>query len=48
MTLDHAALRARVAELVRAGELPATPDLVAEVSIGELETVCLVCEAAGA
>jgi hypothetical protein len=33
MTL-RAALLARVAELVRAGELPAKPDLVAEVSIG--------------
>jgi hypothetical protein len=37
-----------VAELVRAGELPARPDLLAEVFIGAPETVCLVCEAAGA
>jgi hypothetical protein len=49
MTVDHDALRARVAELVRTGELPARPGLIAEVSIGgHPDAVCLVCAAAGA
>jgi hypothetical protein len=48
MTVDHDALRARVAELIPAGVLPAKPDLVAEVSIGASDAVCLACAAAGA
>jgi hypothetical protein len=49
MTVDHAALRARIRELVAAGDLPDGPHVAPEVYIGGGGgALCLVCEASGA